>query len=176
MRQDTMKRGRWLVWLAVLIFLVLLPSGLAFAQVDMTGMWAPVGYRPDSPDMGDYTGFPLSRAGQQRAETWAANVFEIAQNVCRPYPLEDPFGPAQLRMWKDVNNTTQDVIAQLRRRQIELPVCQSGLSGASTSASGAESLRPRGACESRAAARGGSHSANCQASNWPKSGPTLTLV
>jgi len=111
MKRQIMKLGRWLVWSSLLALLVLLPNGLAFAQVDFTGMWSPVGYRPDSPDMGDYTGFPLSQAGRQRAVTWAANIFEIAQNVCRPYPLEDPFGPAQLRVWKDVDNTTQQITA-----------------------------------------------------------------
>jgi hypothetical protein len=94
-----------------LLLLMLLASIPASAQADWTGLWSPVGYRPDSPDMGDFTGFPLSHAGLLRAESWAANMFEVAENVCRPYPLEDPFGPAQLRVWTDVDNTTQQVIA-----------------------------------------------------------------
>jgi hypothetical protein len=94
-----------------LVLLLFLASGAAFAQADLSGMWAPVGYRPDSPDMGDYTGFPLSHAGLLRAESWAANMFDVAENVCRPYPLEDPFGPAQLRVSTEVDKTTQQVIA-----------------------------------------------------------------
>ena len=94
-----------------LLLLLLLPGSVCWAQVDFAGMWSPVGYRPDSPDMGDFTGFPLSHAGLLRAETWAANIFDVAENVCRPYPLEDPFGPAQLRVSTEVDKTTQQVIA-----------------------------------------------------------------
>jgi hypothetical protein len=110
-RPDVDKFGHLLSMSSLLIVLVLLLSTPALAQMDLSGMWAPLGYRPDSPDMGDYTGFPLSRAGRLRAEAWAANVFDIAENVCRPYPLEDPFGPAQLRMWTDVDKTTQQIVA-----------------------------------------------------------------
>ncbi len=97
-----------------IFFLVLffaLPISSAFAQVDLTGMWTPVGYRTDSPDMGNFTGFPFNRAGQLRAEAWAADIFDVAENVCRPYPLEDPFGPSQIRIWTDVDKPTQQITA-----------------------------------------------------------------
>ncbi len=110
-RPDVDKFGRFLSMSSLLIVFVLLLSTPALAQMDLSGMWAPLGYRPDSPDMGDYTGFPLSHTGRLRAEAWAANVFDIAENVCRPYPLEDPFGPAQLRMWTDVDKITQQIVA-----------------------------------------------------------------
>lgn len=105
------KLSQFLSILSLLVLLILLPGSSAVAQEDMTGRWSPVGYRPDSPDMGDFTGFPLSHAGLLRAEAWAANMFDVAENVCRPYPLEDPFGPAQLRIWTDVDNVTQQVTA-----------------------------------------------------------------
>ena len=54
---------------------------------------------------------PISQANRLRAESWAANMMEVAENVCRPYPMEDPFGPAQLAVSKEVDNTTQQVIA-----------------------------------------------------------------
>jgi hypothetical protein len=110
-RPDVNKFGHFLSMSSLLIVLVLLLSTPVLAQMDLSGMWAPLGYRPDSPDMGDYTGFPLSHAGRLRAEAWAANMFDVAENVCRPYPLEDPFGPAQLRMWTDVDKITQQIIA-----------------------------------------------------------------
>jgi hypothetical protein len=109
--RNATKFGRFLSMSSLLIVFVLLLSSSALAQMDLSGMWAPLGYRPDSPDMGDYTGFPLSYEGRLRAEAWAANVFDIAENVCRPYPLEDPFGPAQLRMWTDVDRITQQIVA-----------------------------------------------------------------
>jgi len=105
------KRGHLLTIFGLLVLTFLIPIGDARAQVDLSGMWSPVGYRPDSPDMGDYTGFPLSQAGRLRAESWAANIFDVAENVCRPYPLEDPFGPAQLRLWAEVDKTTQQIVA-----------------------------------------------------------------
>jgi hypothetical protein len=110
-RPDVDKFGHFLSMSSLLIALLLSLGTPALAQMDLSGMWAPLGYRPDSPDMGDYTGFPLSRAGRLRAEAWAANMFDVAENVCRPYPLEDPFGPAQLRMWTDVDKMTQQIVA-----------------------------------------------------------------
>src|SRR4051812_1640027 len=105
-------RFRLKAFVSVLL-LLLTPSLPALAQVDFTGLWNPVGSRgiTDNPDLGDYGGFPLSEAGRQRAQTWAANMMEVAQNVCRPYPLEMAFGPANMRFWADVDKTTQNVIA-----------------------------------------------------------------
>jgi hypothetical protein len=101
------------VVLALLAVLILAPSRAAFAQTDWTGLWNPVGSRgiTDNPDVGDYGGFPLSAAGIQRAETWEANMMEVAQNVCRPYPLSMAFAPANMRVWTDIDHTTQNVIA-----------------------------------------------------------------
>src|ERR1700693_6350648 len=91
--------------LSLLLFLLLLPVGPAFAQVDWSGLWNPVGSRQitDNPDLGDYAGFPLSDAGRRRAQTWAANMMEVAQNVCRPYPLEMAFAPSNMRVWTEVD-------------------------------------------------------------------------
>jgi hypothetical protein len=99
--------------LSLLLFLFLLPVGPAFAQVDWSGLWNPVGSRQitDNPDIGDYAGFPLSDAGRRRAQTWAANMMEVAQNVCRPYPLEMAFAPSNMRVWTEVDKTSQTVIA-----------------------------------------------------------------
>jgi len=99
--------------LPLLASFLLAPSRPASAQVDWTGLWNPVGSRQitDNPDIGDYGGFPLSDAGRRRAETWAADMMEVAQNVCRPYTLEMPFAPGNLRVWTEVNKTTQQVIA-----------------------------------------------------------------
>src|SRR5262245_50805312 len=95
-----------------LAFLLLLGQP-AFAQVDWTGLWNPVGGRSitDNPDMGDYTGFPISQAGRLRAVSWAANMMEVAENVCRPYPMEIAFAPSQNRVWTEIDKTTQRVIA-----------------------------------------------------------------
>lgn len=98
----------------LVVFAVMFIGAAARAQVDLTGMWAPVGDRVeenDNPPVGMFAGMPLNHADQLRAATYNPNMFDVAENVCRPYPPDMPFGPAQLRIWAEVAKTTQQVIA-----------------------------------------------------------------
>ena len=61
------------------------------AQVDFTGQWAPL-YHEDTieripgPELGDYTGLPLSEAGRMRADSWDADRISVVQEYqCRPH-------------------------------------------------------------------------------------------
>jgi hypothetical protein len=96
------------------LFALIFMGGAARAQVDLTGMWSPVGDRVeenDNPPVGMFAGMPLNHANQLRGATYNPNMFDVAENVCRPYPPDMPFGPAQLRLSAEVSKTTQEVVA-----------------------------------------------------------------
>jgi hypothetical protein len=98
----------------LLIFVVTFAAGAARAQVDLSGMWSPVGGRVeenDNPPIGHFAGMPLNHADQLRGASYDPNMFDVAENVCRPYPPDMPFGPAQLRISSEVDKTTQQIIA-----------------------------------------------------------------
>jgi len=66
----------------------------AQAQVDFTGQWAPL-YQEDTiervpgPELGDYTGLPLTEAGRLRADSWDADRISVVQEYqCRPHSAD----------------------------------------------------------------------------------------
>lgn len=111
-------RPQWRGRLYVLVLVLLLPALPALAQEDISGLWEPL-IHEDAPQrgngslIGDYTGLPLSQANRLRSESWAADMMEVPEWVCRPYSSDDGFyaAPAQLSIWKEVDKTTQQLIA-----------------------------------------------------------------
>jgi len=102
-------------------FLLLCSAALgalpAFSQVDATGEWSPrlhedLGERMAGPDLGDYLGLPINDAARLSADSWDASLLALPENQCRPirddYP---PRGPAQMRISKEVDAPTQQLIA-----------------------------------------------------------------
>ncbi|HTR35479.1 MAG TPA: hypothetical protein VMH80_06240 [Bryobacteraceae bacterium] len=87
------------------------------AQIDPSGEWAPVFdedflERIPGPDIGDYLGLPINDAARLRGDSWDASLLTLPENQCRPHPSDYAWrGPANLRIWKDVDTTTQKVIA-----------------------------------------------------------------
>jgi glyoxylase-like metal-dependent hydrolase (beta-lactamase superfamily II) len=88
-----------------------------FAQYDLTGEWGPL-YHEDQPEripgpeLGDYLGLPITDAARLRADSWDASIATLPEWQCRPHPADyGTRGPANLRIWKDVDNQTQQVIA-----------------------------------------------------------------
>ena len=74
-----------------LLLAAALAAAPAFAQVDFTGMWAPL-YHEDrterlpGPEVGDYLGIPLNAAGRMRADSWeAGRLSEVPEYQCRPH-------------------------------------------------------------------------------------------
>lgn len=105
-------RGSVLVFAAVLLF-----GAPASAQIDLAGEWAPQ-YHEDQPErlagpsIGDFAGLPINDAGRMMAETWSADILAVPEHQCKPHPADySPRGPAQLRIWKEVDTATQEVIA-----------------------------------------------------------------
>ena len=106
--------------IAVPILLLLLAPLLAsplLAQIDPSGEWAPRFHEDEperipGPEIGDYLGLPINAAARLRGDSWVATLLELPENQCRPHPSDYAWrGPFQLRIWKDVDEKTQDVIA-----------------------------------------------------------------
>jgi hypothetical protein len=97
--------------------LLLLLSAPALAQVDLSGEWAPR-YHEDQPEripgpeIGDYLGLPINDAARLRADSWDASLLTLPENQCRPHPADySSRGPANLRIWKEMDAATQETIA-----------------------------------------------------------------
>src|SRR5215510_11210387 len=98
--------------------LITLRASAASAQVDFTGQWAPL-YHEDTieripgPELGDYTGLPLSDAGRMRAESWDPDRISVVQEYqCRPHSADYSLrGLAPMRIWADYDRATQKIVA-----------------------------------------------------------------
>jgi hypothetical protein len=89
----------------------------AFAQLDPTGEWAPRFHedqpeRIPGPEIGDYLGLPINDAARLRADTWDASLLTLPEHQCKPHPSDYAWrGPANLRIWKEVDRESQQVVA-----------------------------------------------------------------
>lgn len=89
----------------------------AFAQVDLSGEWAPRFHedqpeRLAGPDIGDYLGLPINDAARLRGDSWDASLLTLPEHQCKPHPADyGPRGPANLRIWKEVDTDSQQLIA-----------------------------------------------------------------
>jgi len=88
----------------------------ALAQVDFTGMWAPIFHedqveRIPGPDVGDYAGLPITDALRFRADSWDAGLLTLPEHQCKPHPSTYGFrGVGNLRVTGEVDDKTQAVI------------------------------------------------------------------
>lgn len=102
---------------SVLLFSGALTAIPAFAQRDPSGEWAPRFHedqleRIPGPEIGDYLGIPINAAARLRADTWEADLLELPENQCRPHPSDYAWrGPANLRIWKEIDTATQSTVA-----------------------------------------------------------------
>ena len=99
---------------AFVVALAVATAGPAFAQVDISGNWRPMARNEDGSGMtGDAAGLPITQSSRWRADSWSPEDFDVAEWVCRPhtwdYTLETIL--TQMRIWPEVNQATQQVIA-----------------------------------------------------------------
>jgi cyclase len=102
----------------VLVYTVILAAVAtpARAQVDLTGMWAPIFHedqveRIPGPDVGDYAGLPINDALRLRADSWDASLLTLPEHQCKPHPSTYGFrGVGNLRVSVEVNEKTQSII------------------------------------------------------------------
>jgi cyclase len=99
-----------------LLLLTLVSVPLA-AQIDPSGEWAPQFHedfleRIPGPEIGDYLGLPITDAARMRGDTWDASLLTLPEHQCKPHPSDyGSRGPANLRIWKEVDTATQTLIA-----------------------------------------------------------------
>ncbi len=101
----------------VALVAMLAMSTPALAQVSLVGEWSPR-YHEDFPDripgpeLGDYTGLPLTDGARLAADSWDASRLTLREHQCKvhngPYILH---GPIQFRIWEEKDLRTQEVIA-----------------------------------------------------------------
>jgi hypothetical protein len=98
----------------LILVLALVP---AFAQIDLSGEWNPVFHedqpeRIPGPEIGDYLGLPITDAARMRGDVWDAEILTLPEHQCKPHPADyGPRGPFNLRIWKEVDTPTQQIIA-----------------------------------------------------------------
>jgi len=93
------------------------PPGPPTAGVDLSGEWAPRFHedqpeRIPGPDIGDYLGLPINAAARQHADAWDASILTLPEHQCKPHPADySPRGPANLRIWREIDHDTQQLVA-----------------------------------------------------------------
>ena len=84
------KLCRW-----VFLSLCFMPVTSAWSQVNLSGVWDNLGILhedwPDrlfGPELGDYTGVPLTDEARLRADSWDASLITLPEYQCRVHPSD----------------------------------------------------------------------------------------
>jgi len=96
--------------------LLIVSARFAFSQVDLSGDWAvriheDQAWRGPGAEIGEYEGLPLSPAGHIKASTWSAASLTLPERQCNPLPADDFTDISGMRIWKEVDPATQQIIA-----------------------------------------------------------------
>src|SRR5260221_13859221 len=72
---------------------MLFASTSSFAQVDLAGEWSArqqedQPHRNPGPELGDYTGLPITAADRQKAESWDASILSQPERNTQPHPVQ----------------------------------------------------------------------------------------
>ena len=87
------------------------------APRDPSGEWAPRFHedqpeRIPGPEIGDYLGLPINDAARLRGDSWDASLLTLPEHQCKPHPADyGPRGPANLRIWQEIDTATQRLVA-----------------------------------------------------------------
>src|SRR6266849_9935624 len=68
-------------------------------------------WRGTGPDIGEYPGLPINAAARMKAESWNPSVYSLLERQCIPFAADFETYIGSMRIWKEVDQTTQDVIA-----------------------------------------------------------------
>jgi len=92
------------------------------AEVDLSGNWI-ISYHEDwielgtGPDIADFAGMPVTEPARQRALSFHASQVNMPEHQCLQLPLEYADLWSNTRMWKEVNQDSQEVIAWRIRKE-----------------------------------------------------------
>ena len=94
-----------------------LATSPAFAQLDLSGVWAPQ-FHEDNPERGqgpelvDFAGLPISEAGRQWALSWDPDRLGLPEHQCQVHTVAYIHrGPLRMRLWEERDPQTQELIA-----------------------------------------------------------------
>jgi hypothetical protein len=109
------------------VLILLFCSRLAFAQTDLSGEWAARYHedpldRRNGPEIGEYVGLPLNEAARQHAESWRANLLNLPEHQCIPHSADYENSFSNLRIWKEIDPNTQEIIAWHTEMQWMTPI------------------------------------------------------
>ena len=96
---------------------LVLTSPPLHAQRDIAGEWdnrfdEDFLERIPGPDIGDYLGIPINEAARLHADSWDASLLTLPEHQCKPHPSDYGIrGPAQMRVWKEIDTVTRQLIA-----------------------------------------------------------------
>lgn len=102
--------------------LLLLANAPAFAEIDLSGMWAArfhedIPERIPGPDMVEYHGIPINEANRQRGLSWDPSILTLEEYQCRPHPSDYYTRFSNSRLTREVDSTTQQTIAWHLRKE-----------------------------------------------------------
>jgi hypothetical protein len=108
---------------AVVVALVVVANPRVTAQgqgdsfFDFSGEYAPR-YHEDQPERipglppGDYLGYPINDAARKYADSFDASLLSLPEHQCKPHASDySSRGPALLRIWKEMDSSSQQLIA-----------------------------------------------------------------
>ena len=121
-RWDAIRGARVMAVLASMLVV-----GPAFSQPSFAGVWSMTLTEdfPDrlpGPELGDYAGLPLNDSDRARARSWNATILSLPDYQCRVHPADYANSFADIRMWHEIDTTTQDLIAILVDEHVVVPV------------------------------------------------------
>ena len=96
---------------------LLVAQGGGRGPMDLSGEWAPLFHedqleRIPGPDIGDYLGLPINEAARLHGDSWDASILTLPEHQCKPHPADySPRGPANLRIWREIDHDSQNLIA-----------------------------------------------------------------
>ena len=91
-------------------------TGQLSAQKDLSGQWANR-IHEDQPsrgpglEIGEWEGLPINSAARLKAESWTASVYTVPERQCIPFAADMGLTIGNVRIWSDVDSSTQQVIA-----------------------------------------------------------------
>ncbi len=89
----------------------------ARAQISLEGEWAPRYHedqldRVPGPELGDYTGLPITDGARLTADSWDASRLTLREHQCKVHGgAYIMHGPLQFRLWEEKDLRTQQVLA-----------------------------------------------------------------
>src|SRR4249920_1956414 len=92
---------------------------------DLSGEWAPLFHedqpeRIPGPDIGDYLGLPINEASRLHGDSWDASILTLPEHQCKPHPADySPRGPANLRIWREFDGPSQQLVAAARADDLD---------------------------------------------------------